>query len=204
MSNKVPLVVTQPASSSSLEQLQTPPELPPRPHTLPFLTPDQEAAAGDSAAAANGAGFNKERRGSKSCLKVSSEYDTATASGSRSPMLAVGSPARRRSVHFNASPVQSTVEVPASDADKAQRGCGALIGPAPFLMSGKEVYVAPSPDDIEDNLDDIDDEADPEQTQRLALARDIARRQSGTVSPLSSSCIAAAVAADTSVALEKT
>ena len=45
------------------------------------------------------------------------------------------------------------------------------------MMSGKEVYVAPSPDD--QNIDDIDDETDPEQTQRLALARDIARRQSG-------------------------
>ena len=69
------------------------------------------------------------------------------------------------------------IEVPASDADKAQRGCGALIGPAPFMMSGKEVYVAPSPDD--QNIDDVDDETDPEQSQRLALARDIARRQSG-------------------------
>ena len=71
----------------------------------------------------------------------------------------------------------SLVKVPASDADKAQRGCGALIGPAPFMMSGKEVYVAPSPDN--EGVDDIDDETDPEQTQRLALARDIARRQSG-------------------------
>ena len=45
------------------------------------------------------------------------------------------------------------------------------------MMSGKEVYVAPSPDN--ENIDDVDDETDPEQTQRLALARDIARRQSG-------------------------
>ena len=199
MSNTVPLVVTHP-SSSSLEQIQTPPELPPRPHSLHLLTPDQEAA---DSSTDNGAGFNKERRGSKSCLKVTSEYDTA--SGSRSPCLAVvGSPARRRSVHFNASPVQSTVEVPASDADKAQRGCGALIGPAPFLMSGKEVYVAPSPDDPEESGDDIDDETDPEQTQRLALARDIARRQSGTVSPISTTSSSSFIAASASIALEKT
>ena len=70
-----------------------------------FLTPDLEE--GDDNA---GAGFSKERRGSKSCLKVSSDCLDAN-SGSRSPCLSVGSPARRRSVHFNASPVHSTVEV---------------------------------------------------------------------------------------------
>ena len=106
MSSKVPLVVTQ----SSSEQ-QTLPEVPPRPHSLHFLTPDLEAADGSGEYDDNaGAGFNKERRGSKSCLKVSSDFSDATG-GSRSPCLSVGSPARRRSVHFNASPVHSTVEV---------------------------------------------------------------------------------------------
>lgn len=170
-SAKVPLVVTQ---SSSEQQ-----EVPPRPHSLNFLTPDQEAGDGgaDLGGQGDATGYNRERRGSKSCLKVSSS-DYVDSSGSRSPCLTASSPARRRSVHFNASPVHDVHEVPASEADQANRGCGGLIGPAPFLMSGKEVYVAPSPDtECVDDMDD--DEADPEQTQRLALARDIARRQSG-------------------------
>ena len=79
-------------------------------------------------------------------------------------------PGRRRSVHFDASPA-ATVEVPSSEADKAQRGCGALIGPAPFL-GGKEAYVAATVED-EDDTD--------EESKRLALARAIARRQSGQV-----------------------
>ena len=108
-------------------------------------------------------GFCRDRRGSKSCLKVSSTDESGSLSPSGLP-----SPARRRSVHFDTSPA-ATVEVPASEADKAQRGCGALIGPAPF--SGKEVYVAPQPMEDEDDQD--------EETQRLVLARDIARRQSG-------------------------
>ena len=59
MSSKVPLVVTQ----SSSEQ-QTLPEVPPRPHSLHFLTPDGlEAADGNGEYDDNaGAGFNKERR----------------------------------------------------------------------------------------------------------------------------------------------
>ena len=108
MTSKVPLVVTQ----SSSEQ-QTLPEVPPRPHSLHFLTPDGlEAADSNGEYDDNaGAGFNKERRGSKSCLKVSSSDFSDATGGSRSPCLSVGSPARRRSVHFNASPVHSTVEV---------------------------------------------------------------------------------------------
>ena len=171
-STKVPLVVTQ---SSSEQQ-----EVPLRPHSLNFLTPDQEAGGGADLGGQGDAasGYNRERRGSKSCLKVSSS-DYVDSSGSRSPCLTASSPARRRSVHFNASPVHDVHEVPASEADQANRGCGGLIGPAPFLMSGKEVYVAPSPDtECVDDMED-DDEADPEQTKRLALARDIARRQSG-------------------------
>ena len=171
-SAKVPLVVTQ---SSSEQQA----EVPLRPHSLNFLTPDLEAGGGgaDLGGQGDATGYNRERRGSKSCLKVSSS-DCVDSSGSRSPCLTASSPARRRSVHFNASPVHDVHEVPASEADQANRGCGGLIGPAPFLMSGKEVYVAPSPDtECVDDMDD--DEADPEQTKRLALARDIARRQSG-------------------------
>ena len=103
MSTKVPLVVTQ--SSSDQQPL---PEVPPRPHSLHFLTPNHETGGGEDDNA--GAGFNKERRGSKSRLKGSSDFSDATG-GNRSPCLSVGSPARRRSVHFNASPVHSTVEV---------------------------------------------------------------------------------------------
>ena len=69
-------------------------------------------------------------------------------------------------MHFDASPA-STVEVPASDDEKAQRGGGALLGPAPFC--GKEVYVAPK-DDSEDENSDED--------KNLALAKAIAKRQS--------------------------
>ena len=145
----VPLVVTQISSADPVQQSQ---DVPPRPHSLNFLTPEQELnnASGSVDPGGLEAGFNRERRGSKSCLKVhtaaTDNIASAEPSGSRSPCLTASSPSRRRSVHFNASPVNDVHEVPASEADKAQRGCGALIGPAPFLMSGKEVYVAPSPD----------------------------------------------------------
>ena len=106
-SSKVPLVVTE--NSSEVQQTLLP-EVPPRPHSLHFLTPDPEECGSPDDNA--GAGFNKERRGSKSCLKVSSsDFSSDATGGNRSPCLSVGSPARRRSVHFNASPVHSTVEV---------------------------------------------------------------------------------------------
>ena len=147
-----------------------------RPDHLLFLDPNQTQNDSllCSSPTANGANYIGERRGSKSCLRVSSNYGDDTGSGSVTPT-------RRRSVHFDASPA-ATVEIPSSDADKVQRGCGALIGPAPFL-GGKEVYVAPPPptatedDEEEDDANCIDEES-----QRLLLAKAIARRQSGSSS----------------------
>ena len=62
--------------------------------------------------------YIRERRGSKSCLKVSE------VTGSISPGGDPSITTRRRSVHFDASPA-ATVEVPASEDEKAQRGCKA-------------------------------------------------------------------------------
>ena len=145
-----------------------------RPDHLLFLDPNSnnEPSLLCSSPANGSSSYNcAERRGSKSCLRVISHYDE-----SGQPVAVTGSgsltPTRRRSVHFDASPA-ATVEVPSSDADKAQRGSGCLIGPAPFV-GGKEVYVAPPPDT------DEDDESTNEETKRLALAKAIARRQSGS------------------------
>jgi len=147
---QVPVVVTSAASEviNSFDNM--------RPGSLSLPDPDSTLSFGN---------FNCERRGSRSCLKVTSE-DNSQDSG-------CASPARRRSVHFDASPA-STVEVPAGEADKAQRGCGALCGPAP-VVSGKEVYIIPPPPEEED------DEESVEETQKLALAKAIARRQSAPV-----------------------
>ena len=51
-----------------------------------------------------------------------------------------------------------SVEVPTSEDDQAQRGCGALTGPAP--LSGKDVYVAPQPMDDEDDTDTVKHEVE--------------------------------------------
>ncbi len=135
-----------------------------RPDSLHLLNPDEKETL--EASSELGGGFTRERRNSKSCLKINGESGASPVSGSASP-------ARRRSVHFDSSPA-ATMEVPSSEADKAQRGCGALIGPAPYLL-GKEVYVVGGVDN------DTDDEgAEPsEEAKRLALARAMARRQSG-------------------------
>ena len=105
---------------------------------------------------------SRERRGSKSCLKVSAD----DPSGISSP--------RRRSVHFDASPA-SEVEVPNGDMDNAVRGCGTLVGPA-TSKAGKEIFVKTDSEELmESGMDDQDEE-----TQRLALAKAIARRQSAS------------------------
>ena len=105
---------------------------------------------------------SRERRGSKSCLKVSADDH----SGISSP--------RRRSVHFDASPA-SEVEVPNGDMDNAVRGCGTLVGPA-TSKAGKEIFVKTDSEELmESGMDDRDEE-----TQRLALAKAIARRQSAS------------------------
>ena len=105
---------------------------------------------------------SRERRGSKSCLKVSADDH----SGISSP--------RRRSVHFDASPA-SEVEVPNGDMDNAVRGCGTLVGPA-TSKAGKEIFVKTDSEELmESGMDDQDEE-----TQRLALAKAIARRQSAS------------------------
>ena len=145
---QVPVVVTSSASeiSNSFDNM--------RPGSLNLPDPDSGPFS-----------YACERRGSRSCLKVSSD-DNGQDSG-------CASPARRRSVHFDASPA-STVEVPAGEADKAQRGCGALFAPAAPIVSGKEVYIVPPPPEEED-------EESIEKTQKLALAKAIARRQSAPV-----------------------
>ena len=107
---------------------------------------------------------SRERRGSKSCLKVSA--DDHSSGGISSP--------RRRSVHFDASPA-SEVEVPNGDMDNAVRGCGTLVGPA-TSKAGKEIFVKTDSEELmESGMDDQDEE-----TQRLALAKAIARRQSAS------------------------
>lgn len=168
----VPLLVTQSSLDPTLGS--NIPDSISRPDTLHLLNPENPDNQENNASNTlnNPAGFIRERRGSKSCLKVTSGLDPDP--GCKSPCLS--SPTRRRSVHFDASPA-ATVEVPASEADKAQRGGGALLGPAPFC--GKEVYVAPSDEDLEDDV--ISGSVVDEETQRLALAREIARRQSGQV-----------------------
>ena len=143
--HKVALLVTQNSTEIS------------RPETLTFAEENPMASALSPSVQ------TRERRGSKSCLKVS---DNSNDNACSSP--------RRRSVHFDASPA-SEVEVPNSEMDKAVRGCGTLTGPAPF-SAGKEVYVAPSPD-LEADMAAA--EAD-EETQNLALAKAIARRQSNS------------------------
>ena len=106
---------------------------------------------------------SRERRGSKSCLKVSAD----------DPSGGISSP-RRRSVHFDASPA-SEVEVPNGDMDNAVRGCGTLVGPA-TSKAGKEIFVKTDSEELmESGMDDQDEE-----TQRLALAKAIARRQSAS------------------------
>ncbi len=122
---------------------------------------------------ADGSGYNKERRGSKSCLKVTNHDGPKGGGDGDTP---VPSPIRRRSVHWDSSPA-ATVEVPASKDEKEQRGCGSLKGPAPY--AGKEVFVKPP-----ENLPAEDDQsdADEEEEQRLALAQAIARRQSAPCS----------------------
>lgn len=162
-----------------------------RPDHLLFLDPNQtqnDSLLLCTSPTANGANYIGERRGSKSCLRVSSNY--GDDSGSHTPT-------RRRSVHFDASPA-ATVEIPSSDADKVQRGCGALIGPAPFL-GGKEVYVhAPPPPSsgsgqTEDEDANSNDDDDDEESQRLLLAKAIARRQSGSSGPAVSICGTASI-----------
>ena len=145
--HKVALLVTQNSTEIS------------RPETLSFAEENPMASSLSPLVQ------NRERRGSKSCLKVS---DNENGNACSSP--------RRRSVHFDASPA-SEVEVPTSEMDKAVRGCGTLVGPAPFSSAGKEVYVAPSPD-LEADME-ASAEAD-EETQNLALAKAIARRQSNS------------------------
>ena len=140
-----------------------------RPDNLLFLEPHNLKQNESLLCASPNSQPHRERRGSKSCLRVISNYDNSNGAGQTG--LSVTTPTRRRSVHFDASPA-STVEVPSGDVDKAQRGCGALSGPAPFV-GGKEVYVAAAPADEED-VGEIDEE-----TKRLALAKAIARRQSG-------------------------
>lgn len=170
--SKVSLVVTtQNSFDASMARHQLQNDQPLRPDTLRFLNPSDPSVIIETDDEAENHSKNHQRRGSKSCLKV--DPNTLSPSGLVSPNSAMSSssPARRRSVHFDASPA-ATVEVPSSDADKAQRGCGSLLGPAPF-SAGKEVYVAPPPPDPEDEND--------EDEKRLALARAIARRQSGQV-----------------------
>ena len=172
----VSVVVVTPTNHDNGESADTNCTMTQRPDQLLFLDPQLNAES-LCLSPANGTGYNRERRGSKSCLRVISNYDESggTPASSASAGSSGGgslTPTRRRSVHFDASPA-ATMEVPSSDAEKAQRGCGALIGPAPFL-GGKEVYVAPPPDEDEVNEDDHDEE-----NQRLALAKTIARRQSG-------------------------
>ena len=120
----------------------------------------------------DGSGYNRERRGSKSCLKVTN-HDGASGASLVSGELS--SPMRRRSVHWDSSPA-STVEVPASKDEKEQRGCGSLKGPAPY--AGKEVFVK-GPGTL--NTEDGGSE-DEEEERRLALAQAIARRQSAPCS----------------------
>ena len=108
---------------------------------------------------------SRERRGSKSCLKVSADDH----SGISSP--------RRRSVHFDASPA-SEVEVPNGDMDNAVRGCGTLVGPA-TSKAGKEIFVKTEDEGDEEMMESGLDDQD-EETQRLALAKAIARRQSAS------------------------
>ena len=110
---------------------------------------------------------SRERRGSKSCLKVSA--DDHSSGGISSP--------RRRSVHFDASPA-SEVEVPNGDMDNAVRGCGTLVGPA-TSKAGKEIFVKTEDEGDEEMMESGLDDQD-EETQRLALAKAIARRQSAS------------------------
>jgi hypothetical protein len=105
---------------------------------------------------ADGSGYSKERRGSKSCLKVTDECGGGVGGPSGSV-----SPARRRSVHFDSSPPAETFQLPVCKDEKEQRGCDALSGPSPY---------APEQDNDAD-----------EETKRLALAKAIARRQSAPV-----------------------
>ena len=149
---KLTLVVTQQNSSNELN----------RPESLDFQDINHATSYLSPSV------VNRERRGSKSCLKVSDS--DCPGGGASSP--------RRRSVHFDASPA-SEVEVPNGDMDNAVRGCGTLVGPA-TSKAGKEIFVKAEDEDME-GLEDQD------QDERLALAKAVARRQSAS-SPTSSRC----------------